>query len=353
MAPSSKSVLLSVTFVLGVLESVSAKAQPPLLKPVPLSAVDIRSGFWLPRQRINREKTIPHLIEMCEREGRVRNLLRAAGKLDGGFEGTRYHDADLFKVIEAASYTLTDDANPQLDHKLDELIAAIAAAQRADGYLHTYSQVRARDGGRPTKLDLFAAGHLIHAGGAHFEATGKRKLLAAAQRMADLISAQYGPGKEIDVPAHPILESALFRLAAVMGQDRYAELAMFFINERGQAAASGRRSYGLHGMDEVPLRTVQHAQGHVILTLFLLNGMVDGGIRSQDGELLAAGRRLFDDAVTRRMYVTGAMGRQADERFTEAYALDNRTSVGEGCQSWALMQLAQRLCRAISVRSPP
>ena len=206
------------------------------------------------RQRVNRETTIPHLIEMCEREGRVRNLLRAAGKLDGGFEGTRYHDADLFKAIEAASYTLTDNANPQLDRKLDELIAAISAAQRADGYLHTYAQVRARDSERPTKLNLFAAGHLIHAGAAHFEATGKKELLTAALHMADLIRAQYGPGKEIDVPAHPILESALLRLAAVTGQDRYAELAMFFINERGQAARSGRRSYGLHGMDDVPLR---------------------------------------------------------------------------------------------------
>lgn len=184
MALLSKSVLLSVTFVLGVLESVSAEPQPPLLKPVPLSAVDIRSGFWLPRQRINREKTIPHLIEMCEREGRVRNLLRAAGKLDGGFEGTRYHDADLFKVIEAASYTLTDNSNPELDRKLDELITAISAAQRADGYLHTYSQVRARDGERPTKLNLFAAGHLIHAGAAHWEATGKKELLRSAVRIS-------------------------------------------------------------------------------------------------------------------------------------------------------------------------
>ncbi len=49
------------------------------------------------------------------------------------------------------------------------------------------------------------------------------------------------------------------------------------------------------------------------------------------------------DAVPRRMYVTGAMGRQPDERFTEPYELDNRTCIGEGCQSAALMQFAQRL----------
>ena len=156
----------------GHLRGPGRPVQAPKLQPVPFSAVDIRSEFWATRQRVNREKTIPHLIDMCEREGRVRNLWRAAGKLDGDFEGTRTHDADLFKVIEAACYTLVRDFDPQLDRKLDELIAAIAAAQRDDGYLHTYAQVRSRDGGRPTKLNLFAAGHLIHAGAAHFEATG-------------------------------------------------------------------------------------------------------------------------------------------------------------------------------------
>ena len=333
---------LAIAVLLAGRASTPAEDQTSQLQPVPFSAVDIRSGFWATRQRVNREKTIPHLIDMCEREGRVRNLWRAAGKLDGSFEGTRTHDADLFKVIEAASYTLACEFDSQLDRKLDELIAAVADAQRDDGYLHTYAQVRSR-GGHPTKLNLFAAGHLIHAGTARFEATGKRDLLTVAVRMADLILSQYGPDREIDVPSHPILESALFRLAAVMGQDRYADLAMFFLNERGNADQSKRRCYGVHGADDVPLRNLQEARGHVIIALFLLNGMFDGGIGFGDDELLAACRRTYEDAVTRRMYVTGAMGRQSDERFTEPYALDNRTSIGEGCQSWALMQLAQRL----------
>jgi len=343
MTASAKRALWWGACLAGVCGAAPAEAQTPQLQPVPFSSVDVRSEFWMTRQRVNREKTIPHLMEMCEREGRVRNMLRAAGKLDGDFEGTRHHDADLFKVIEAASCALVLDFDPALDRRLDEWIAAISAAQRDDGYLHTYAQVRSRGGDRPARLNLFAAGHLIHAGVAHFEATAKRSLLTVAVRTADLILSQYGPGREIDVPSHPILESALLRLAGVTGRDRYAELAMFFLDERGHADRSGRRSYGVHGVDDVPLRNLQHAQGHVIVTLFLLHGMVDGGARFGDGELLATCRRLFDDAVTRRMYVTGAMGRQSDERFTEPYTLDNRTSIGEGCQSWALMQLAQRL----------
>jgi len=321
----------------------AAATESPTLRPVPHSAVKITSEFWSRRQEVNREKTIPHLIAMCEREGRVRNMLRAAGRLEGPFEGTRRHDADLFKVIEAASYTLSSGPNPELDEKLDELIAAISAAQRDDGYLNTYAQVRLGNERRPTGLNLFAAGHLIRAGVAHHEATGKRTLLEVAVRMADLICSQYGPRRRIDVPSHPILETALVRLAGATGDERYAELAAFFINERGQADRSGRKSYGVHGADTVPLRKLQVAEGHVIIGLFLFAGMYDVGVRTGDRALLAACRRVFDDAVTRRFYLTGAMGRQSDERFTEPYALDNRSSIGEGCQSAALMQFAQRL----------
>lgn len=320
-----------------------AEAQSQPLRPVPFSAVRISSDFWSPRQRTNRQKTIPHLIEMCQREGRVRNLLRAAGKLGGGFEGTRRHDADLFKVIEAAAYTLVPDADPALDRKLDELIDAISMAQRDDGYLDTYAQVHSRGTGRPTKLNLFAAGHLIHAAVAHYEATGKRSLLNVARPVADLIDSQYGPQRRIDVPSHPILETALVRLADATGDRRYQELATFFINERGQADRSGRRSYGVHVADTVPLRSMRYADGHAVASLFLFSGMCDVGVRTGDDALLAACRRVFDDAVNRRMYVTGAMGRQSDERFTEPYALENRTSLGEGCQSAALLRFAQRL----------
>jgi DUF1680 family protein len=161
--------------------------------------------------------------------------------------------------------------------------------------------------------------------------------------MADLIDAQYGPGRRVDVPSHSLLETALLELARVTGERRYEQLAAFFINERGNAERSGRKSYGVHNVDVVPLRQLHHTDGHVIGSLFVWGGMHDIGVRTGDGELLDACRRVFDDAVSRRMYITGAMGRQSDERFTEPYALDNRTCIGEGCQSAMLMRVAHRL----------
>jgi DUF1680 family protein len=56
-------------FVVGVCGDDAVEAQAPRLQPVPFSAVDIRSEFWVTRQRVNREKTIPHLYDAGIRSG--------------------------------------------------------------------------------------------------------------------------------------------------------------------------------------------------------------------------------------------------------------------------------------------
>lgn len=310
---------------------------------VPLTAVSIDDAFWSPRQRINREHTIPHVIAMCELEGRVRNLLRAGGQMDGPYEGTRAHDADLFKVIEAASYVLMTRPDPALQSKLDEWIAAIAVGQQEDGYLHSATTVKKRGDRSPRHLEYFADGHLIDAGIAHFRATGKASLLTIARRSADLTCSLIGPGRRVEVPPHPKIESSLVQLYRLTGEKRYLESARFFVDERGHAAPGGRKVLGLHAQDHLPVREQTQAEGHVICGLFLWTGALDLGVETADRPLVNAAHRVFADAVSRRMYLTGGMGRASDERFTEPYALDNHTSIGEGCQSEALVRLAQRL----------
>lgn len=330
--------------LLVLVAALAAWAQEPRLKlqAVPARAVTIDGGFWSQRLRTNREKTVPHVIQMCETEGRVRNMLRAAGKLSGGFEGMRFHDADLYKVAEAAAYVLAATPDPGLRRRVQDIVAVIASAQRPDGYLHTYAQVRSPGRAEPKDLQPFAAGHLLDAGVAWRDATGDATLLATAARSADLFTRLIGPGRRVEVPSHPKIESALVRLYHATGERRYLELARFLLDERGRAAASGRDSWGLHAQDHLPVREQRAAEGHVICGLFLYAGMFDVALETGDRELLAAVEAIFRDAVGRRMYITGAMGR-SDERFTEPYALDNRTSIGEGCQSAALIRLAQRL----------
>ncbi len=82
--------------------------------------------------------------------------------------------------------------------------------------------------------ELYCAGHLIEAGVAHYQATGKVKLLNIAMRFADLIDATFGKDKRRGYPGHPEIELALIRLYEVTGEERYLALAGYFINERGE-----------------------------------------------------------------------------------------------------------------------
>ncbi len=60
MTELTKQALAVGTLLVGCANT-PAEAQPLQLQPVSFSAVDIRSEFWATRQRVNRERTIPHL----------------------------------------------------------------------------------------------------------------------------------------------------------------------------------------------------------------------------------------------------------------------------------------------------
>ena len=115
-----------------------------LFQPVPLAAVAVTDGFWAPKLRVNRERTIPIEYEQCKATGRI-----DAFRLDWtpGKQPVPhiFWDSDVAKWIEAASYTLavesdfkSADFGRGLDALLDEVIALIACAQQLDGYLNVH-----------------------------------------------------------------------------------------------------------------------------------------------------------------------------------------------------------------------
>ena len=108
---------------------------------VPFSKVRLTDSFWTARVEANRAVTIPFGFRKSEEEGRVRNFERAA-RHEGPYEGKMpFDDTDIYKLIEGASYSLQSHPDPELDRYLDGIIAKIAAAQEADGYLTTYKQI--------------------------------------------------------------------------------------------------------------------------------------------------------------------------------------------------------------------
>ena len=104
----------------------------------PLADVRIADGFWAPRIETCRRVTLPYCFEMCEKTGRIDNFAKAAGLIDGKFEGIWFNDSDVYKVLEGTAYVLGTHPEPRLKRLSEEVIAKIAAAQQPDGYLFCF-----------------------------------------------------------------------------------------------------------------------------------------------------------------------------------------------------------------------
>jgi hypothetical protein len=323
---------------------------------VPFTAVRLTDAFWAQRLETNRSVTIPFGFKKSEEEGRLRNFERAARRLAGAYEGKMpFDDTDVYKLIEGASYSLQSHPDPALDRYLDGVIATIAAAQEPDGYLTTYKTIDPTKSPAPWlkpgprfelilhgSHELYNSGHLYEAAVAHFRATGKRTLLAVASKNADLIGREFGPGKRMTPPGHQIIETGLIKLAAVTGDARHRALARFFLDQRGNAA--GHELAGPYCQDHRPVLEQSEAVGHAVRAAYMYSAMVDVATLYDDAAYAAAGERLFEDVVARKLYLTGAIGaRHEGESFGEAFELPNRTAYGETCASIASVYWNQRL----------
>jgi len=330
---------------------------------VPLTAVKITDKFWAPKREINRNVTIPHIMQQNELTGRIDNFLKAAKKKSGPYQGQRYNDTDVYKIIEAASWSLATHPDPQLDKKVDDLIAIVAAAQEPDGYLYTPRSVDPANpapGAGPerwswlhTSHELYDQGHMIEAAVAHYSATGKRNFLDVAIKSADLMAGVFGPDKRRDVPGHEEVELALVKLYRVTGQQTYLDLAKFFLDERGQKHSvehpqfeQGNRFFMYNDLayrqDQAPVRQQTSAVGHAVRATYLYAAMTDIATLFGDG-LDKVVDALFDDVTQKKMYVTGGLGADGrTEAFGAEYALPNR-AYAETCASIGGMLWYHRL----------
>lgn len=348
-------VLIGLTLVAVIAQDTSRRVGAYPISVVPFSKVRLTDTFWTSRVETNRSVTIPFGLRKSEEEGRVRNFERAA-RHEGPYEGKMpFDDTDVYKLIEGASYSLQSHPAPELDRYLDGLITKIAAAQEADGYLTTYKQIDPAKSpaswlkpGPKWDLELegshelYNAGHLFEAAYAHYRATNKRTLLNVALKNADLIAAVFGPGKRLTPPGHQIIETGLMKLADATGEERYRRLARFFLDQRGNAES--RKLFGPYNQDHARVVDQREAVGHAVRAAYMYAGMVDVAVADDDALYRDAVRRIWQDVVERKLYVTGAIGaRHKGEAFGDAYELPNKTAYGETCASIANVYWNARL----------
>lgn len=340
-------------------------------RPLPMSAVTISDSFWTPRREIVRERTIPQQEHQLRTGGQF-DALKLQWKPGDPNEPHIFWESDVAKWIEAASYSLAKTPDDELDAAVDEAIQLLAGAQQDDGYLNVYFTV-VRPGERFTDLrdahELYCAGHLIEAGVAHFQATGKTSLLDIVRRYADLIDREFGPGGSLEggYDGHQEIELALIKLYRATGEHRYLELSKRLIDARGTAPfyfdveKERRGTEGYFGtvfphrvfqeerfreynQSHKPVREQNEAVGHSVRAMYMYAAMADLAHEYDDAELRAACDRLWRDLTETKLYITGGIGADHSiEGFGPAYDLPDASGYAETCAAIGLVMWAQRM----------
>ncbi len=347
----------NVLFVILVISLFSCTQKEPQKKDYPIQPVssqniELTDNFWSRRIATNRDVTIPYCFEKCEETHRIANFEVAGGLKDGTFEGIRYNDSDVFKIMEGAAYSLQQKYDPVLDKYLDDLIAKIAAAQEDDGYLYTIRTIKGdsamtnREGNQRWEMvrmhshELYNMGHMYEAAVAHYNATGKTNFLDIAKKNAELILSVYGPDKRHDAPGHQEIEIGLSKLYRITGDKRYLELAKFFLDERGKSnirdyESNNKWENGAYWQDHKPVVEQDEAVGHAVRAVYMYSGMADVAALTGNQQYIDAIDKIWENVVSKKYYITGGIGALYDgEAFGENYQLPNR-AYNETCAAIA------------------
>ena len=343
--------ILSVLMVVGV--SINALSQSSLqkLEPVSFSLVNITDNFWKPKIDKVATKTLAACIYQTEiATPRIRNFEKVARAKGEKHEGIYYDDSDVFKALEAMAYSLKTHPSAEMEKKCDEWIDKIAAAQQPDGYLNTYYTLNGLKD-RYTDMSMhedYNAGHMIEAGVAYYNVTGKRKFLDVGIKWADHFDALFGSGKQNWVTGHEELELALIKLYKITKNEKYLKLSDWLLSERGKKVAKGYTwtdwKDTSYAQDLVPVKEQKEITGHAVRAMYLYSGAADVAAQTGDADYLKAMRTVWEDVVYRNMYITGGIGSAgSNEGFTQDYDLPNEQAYCETCASVGMVFWNQRM----------
>lgn len=317
------------------------------IEPVDIQQIQLTDSFWLPIIQRVQEKTIAYALAKCEEEGRIENFLIAGGQMEGTVRGEMpFDDTDVYKIIEGASNSLISAPNKHLENLLDSLISIIKVGQEKDGYLTTWrtinpaeppaTWVKVEEGKRWESLfmshELYNAGHLYEAAAVHFKATGKRNFLDLALANADLMVQTFGdsPQQIKAVPGHQIIETGLIKLYQLTQKEAYLNLAKYFLDNRGNP--ENHDLFGPYSQDHAPVVEQDEVVGHAVRAMYMYAALTDIAALQQDRSYAQAVSNLWNNMVSKKIYVTGGIGAKHEgEAFGANYELPNLTAYNETC----------------------
>jgi DUF1680 family protein len=261
----------------------------PIL-PVERTQVTLADDFWKPKIATNAAVTIPLL----------------AARTDGrGLSGN---------VLQAALLSLQTHPDPKLQALVDARTAALV------------SQPGRGNGG-------------FEVAAVHFRTTGRRDLLEKALAAADDLYAEFETmnppfsGGERDA-------TNCIELYRVTGNRKHLDLAKHYLDIRGLPNSVNRSR---HNQSYKPVLEQSEAVGHAVNCATLMVSLLDVGVLTGLTPYAAAARRMWSDAVARKMYITGGVGSTGNEGFGEPYWLPNISAYAETCAVLMFATLNHRL----------
>ena len=313
--------------------NVTKNSQHAVMSATPVSATRWTGGFWGERFDVLSKTSLQSMWATWQtKEGKgFNNFLIASGEMQGEHHGPPFHDGDMYKWLEAVAAVYAINKDPELEKIMDRFIGCVVKAQREDGYIHTpviiaelnkkkKEQQNGDDDtvvgtatgtkkdkafGNRLNFETYNLGHLITAGIVHKRATGKTTLFNAAVKAADFLYdfCQRAPeelaGNAI-CPSHYMAVAEMYRET---GNKKYLELLKQFIDIRGMVENGTDDN-----QDRIPFRQQYQAMGHAVRANYLYAGVADLYLESGEEQLMKNLTSIWQDIVTRKMYINGACG---------------------------------------------
>lgn len=257
--------------------------------------VIMKDSFWKPKIDANAKVTIPF---------EVQKLSGSSRGLNGG-------------VLEASILSLKTHPDAQLQATVDARVQALKQAPL----------------GGNSGFEIAAT---------YYHVTGKRDLL---DRAIENAAALYENFRLHHPPFSGGERDAIncVQLYRATHDKKHLDLAKHYLDIRGLEDSVNRSR---HNQSYKPVLEQSEAVGHAVNCASLMVSLVDVGVLTGLSEYFEAGRRMWADAVSRKMYVTGGVGSTGNEGFGKAYSLPNISAYSETCAVLMFITLNHRLFMA-------
>ena len=274
------------------------------ITPVSFTKVKFTDNFFAPRQEIVRDVSNPHCISQWESFDETGGWEVLSGlKPKEEYHGINWSDLDVYRQIEAISYSLATKRDAKMEKQVDDLISMMAKAQEPDGYMNTDIQIRNpnyKHFSDDTKHEVSFFGRMFEAAVAYYAVTGKFNFLNVAIKAADLICKEQATGAPaLQVSNHPDLEVGLVKLYRITGEKKYLDAANVLVNNMITMSSQSSRSdfhsrigrdtkrdqYGI-AMDGVPFLSDGEITGHAVASSYGFMGALDVAMLTGNEDLI-------------------------------------------------------------------